>query len=186
MMQLSRALSALSVFALAAVIACGDSGTLEPTVPQKTLGTTGQTDTGKSPPPVTNPTAPKPDSAKPTPPTNPSPGQPGPDTVGNAKPSTDPRLVVGTVIGMGPPSDSANYQKVAGATVVWTSSDGKELARAMTAADGTFSLGSFKPAVYTLTVTPPANGPYKGVQWALPIGEYSPAKVELTVWLGRK
>jgi hypothetical protein len=186
MMQLSRALPAFGVFALAAAIACGDSGTLEPTVPQKTLGTTGQTDTGKSPPPVTNPTAPKPDSAKPTPPTNPNPGQPGPDTLGNAKPSTDPRLVVGTVIGMGPASDSANYQKVAGATVVWTSSDGKELARAVTAADGSFSLGSFKPAVYTLTVTPPANGPYKGVQWAFPIGEYSPAKVELTIWLGRK
>jgi hypothetical protein len=185
MMQLSRALPSLGALAIAAAVACSDSGTLQPDARRTVLGTTGQTDTAKSPPP-TSPTAPKPDSAKPTPPTNPNPGQPVPDTLGNAKPSTDPRLVVGTVMGMGPASDSANYEKVAGATVVWTSSDGKELARAVTAADGSFSLGSFKPALYTLTVTPPASGPYKGVQWAYPIGEYSPAKVDVTVWLGRK
>jgi hypothetical protein len=46
---------------------------------------------------------------------------------------------------MGPASDSANYQKIAGATVIWTSFEGKELARAVTAADGSYTLGSFKP-----------------------------------------
>ena len=168
-MQLTRALPALSALAIVAAVACSDSGTLQPDVPRTTLGTSGQTDTSKSPPT-----------------TNPNPPQTGPDTIGSQKPSTDPRLVAGTVIGMGPASDSANYQKVAGATVVWTSADGKELARAVTAADGSFSLGSFKPATYTLTVTPPATGPYKGIQWAFIIGEYSPAKIDLTVWLGRK
>jgi len=103
-----------------------------------------------------------------------------------ATPSVELRPVSGTVIGMGPPPDSANYQKVAGATVIWSSADGKELARAVSAADGTFSLGSFKPATYTLSVTPPASGPYKGTQWQYPIGEYSPAKVTFTVWLARK
>ena len=137
------------------------------------------------PPPTTSPTPPKPDSGKTTPPTT-NPGQPGPDTAGTVKRSTEPRAVSGTVIGMGPASDSANYQKVAGATVVWTSADGKELARAVTGADGSYTLGSFKPATYKLTVTPPSNGPFKGIEWAFIISEYSPEKVDITVWLGRK
>ena len=87
---------------------------------------------------------------------------------------------------MGPASDSANYQKIAGATVVWTSFEGKELARAVTAADGSYTLGSFKPAAYMLSVTPPSGGPFKGIEWAFIISEYSPAKVDINVWLGRK
>ena len=87
---------------------------------------------------------------------------------------------------MGPASDSANYQRVAGATVVWTSSDGKELARAVTGSDGSYALGSFKPATYKLTVTPPSSGPFKGIEWAFIISEYSPAAVEINAWLSRK
>jgi len=162
--------SALGALAIVTAIACSDSGALGPDAQRTVVATNGQSDTTKSTPPTTNPSTPKPDSGK-TQPTS---------------PSSEPRLVSGTVIGMGPVSDSANYQKVAGATVVWSSSDGKELARAVSAADGSFSLGSFKPATYMLSVTPPASGPFKGTQWSYPIGEYSSAKVELTVWLGRK
>ena len=167
-MQLLRALPALGACAIVAAVACSDSGPLQPDVPRTTLGTSGQTDTSKSTPPTTNP------------------GQPGPDTAGTVKRSTDPRAVSGTVFGMGPASDSANYQRVAGATVVWTSADGKELARAVTASDGSYTLGSFKPATYTLTVTPPSSGPFKGIEWAFIISEYSPAAVEINAWLSRK
>lgn len=168
-MQLTRALPALGALMIVAAVACSDSGTLQPDAPRTTLGTSGQTDTAKSPPT-----------------TNPNPPQTGPDTTGSQKPSTDPRSVTGTVIGMGPASDSTNYQKVAAATLVVTSVEGKELARVVTSADGSFSLGSFKPGTYMITVTPPADGPYKGTQWLFIIGDYSPAKVDLTVWLGRK
>jgi len=185
-MQLLRALPALGACAIVAAVACSDAGPLQPNAPRTTIGTSGQTDTSKSsPPPTTTPTAPKPDSGKTTPPTT-NPGQPGPDTAGTVKRSTEPRAVSGTVIGMGPASDSANYQKVAGATVVWSSADGKELARAVTASDGSYTLGSFKPATYKLSVTPPATGPFKGVEWPFVISEYSPEKVDINVWLGRK
>jgi hypothetical protein len=184
-MQLTRALPLLGGLTVAVAVACSDSSPVAPDVPRTTVGTTGQTDTGKSPPPTTNPGNPKPDSGKPTTPPKTSPPPKGPDTLG-AKPSTEPRLVTGTVIGMGPPSDSANYQKLAGATVVWASADGTELARVTTSADGSFSLGSYKPASYMLTVTPPTSSPYKGIQWAFVVGDFSPAKVDLSVVLGRK
>jgi hypothetical protein len=185
MMQLLRALPVVGVCAIAAVVACSDAGPLQPDAPQTTLGTSGKTDTSKSTPPTTNPSAPKPDSGKTTPPTT-NPTQPGPDTAGTVKRSSEPRPVSGIVFGMGPAGDSANYQRIAGATVVWTSFEGKELARAVTAADGSYSLGSFKPAGYMFTVTPPSNGPYKGIEWAFIISEFSPEKVEINVWLGRK
>jgi len=184
-MQLVRAVPALSIAVVAAAVACSDSGPLQPDAPRTTLGAGGQSDTAKGSPPATNPSAPKPDSGKTTPPTTP-PGQPGPDTAGSVKRSTDPRAVSGVVYGMGPASDSANYQKIAGATVIWTSFEGKELARAVTAADGSYTLGSFKPAAYMLSVTPPSGGPFKGIEWAFIISEYSPAKVDINVWLGRK
>src|SRR6266550_113594 len=103
MMQLLRALPVLGACAIVAAVACSDSGPLQPDAPRTAIGTTGQKDTSRSTPPTTNP------------------GQPGPDTAGTVKRSTDPRAVSGTVFGMGPASDSANYQRVAGATVVWTS-----------------------------------------------------------------
>ena len=184
-MQHVRVLSVFGVCAIAAAVACSDAGPLQPDAPQTTLGTSGKADTSKSTPPTTNPSTPKPDSGKTTPPTT-NPGQPGPDTAGTIKRSTEPRPVSGTVIGMGPASDSANYQRVAGATVVWKSVDGKELARAVTAADGSYSLGSFKPATYMLTVTPSSNSPYKGIEWAYIISEFAPEKLEINVWLGRK
>ena len=168
-MQLLRALPALGACAIVAAVACSDAGPLQPDASRTSIGTSGQTDTSKSgSPPTTNP------------------GRPGPDTAGTVKRSTEPRLVSGTVIGMGPASDSANYQKVAGATVIWSSADGKELARAVTASDGSYTLGSFKPATYKLSVTPPSNGPFKGVEWPFVISEYSPEKVDINVWLGRK
>lgn len=183
-MQLSRALHALGAATIVVVVACSDSGPLQPDASRTTLGTSGKTDTSKSTPPATNPANPKPDSGKTTPPSNPGPT--GPDTVGSQKPSTDPRSVSGIVYGMGPASDSAAYQRIAGATVVWKGFDGKELARAVTAADGSYSLGSFKPASYMLSVTPPASGPFKPIEWAYIINEYSPAKVDINVWLARK
>ena len=94
---------------------------------------------------------------------------------------------------MGPASDSANYQKVAGATVVLSlpadAANGvpeKEIARATSGADGTFSLGSFKPGMYALSVTPPAGSPYDGTHWNFTMGPYSGPKVDLMVWLKRK
>jgi hypothetical protein len=56
----------------------------------------------------------------------------------------------------------------------------------VTAADGSYALGSFKPATYMLSVTPPSNGPFKAIEWAYIISEFSPEKVDINVWLGRK
>ena len=168
-MQLTRAITALGTIAVIAAVACSDSGAVAPDAPLTTLGANGQGDSVNPPPP---------------PPRGPT----RPDTAGSIKPSSEPRLVGGTVVGMGPVSDSASYQKVAGATVIWLSSEGKELGRAVSAADGTFSLGSYKPGVYTYKVTPPAGGPFKSLEgdWAFIISEYSPATISLSVWLGRK
>jgi len=173
--------------AVVLAVACSDSGPVAPNTPLTTLGSSGP-DSGQSPPTTTPPTpgAPGPDSGQtPTPPSNPAPRPPGPDT-GGIKPSSEPRAVTGTVLGMGPASDSANYVKLAGATVTWVGVDGKELAKVVTGADGKFALGSYKPGTYMFSVTPPANSPYKGVQWAFIISEYSPAAIDLTTPLGRK
>jgi hypothetical protein len=192
-MQLTRALPVIGVAAMAVAIACSDSSSTAPDGPQKNV-TAGQTDTGKTPP--TNPTtppAPKPDSAKPTNPTSPTNPTTPPDTGVHLNPSNDPRPIGGTVVGMGPATDTANYQKVAGATVVLSlpadTSNGvpeKEIARATSGVDGTFTLGTFKLGAYTLTVTPPAGSPYKGTHWTFVTGPYSSAKVDLMVWLARK
>ena len=187
-MQLTRALPMLGGVAVVLAIACSDSSPSAPDIPRTTLGTSGQPDSGHAPVPGTpsTPTPPPPDSGKnPPPPTNPNPQPPVPDT-GGVKPSTEPRAVSGTVLGMGPASDSANYVKVAGATVTWTSVDGKELARVVTGADGKFSLGSYKPGTYMFAVTPPSSSPFRGVQWAFIMSEYSPAAIDLTTTLGRK
>jgi len=177
-MQLTRALSVIGVATMAVAIACSDSGSTAPNGPLASVATTGQTDTGKTPP--TNP-------GGPTGPTTP------PDTGSQIHASTDPRLLGGTVVGMGPAGDTANYQKVAGATVVLSipadtaaGTPEKEITRTTSGADGTFSLGTFKLGVYALTVTPASGSPFKSAHWAFLIDQYSPAKVNLSVWLGRK
>jgi hypothetical protein len=191
-MQLKRGVPVIGVAAIAMAIACSDSGSTAPNGPLATVATTGQTDTGKSPTNPSTPPAPKPDSGKTNPnPTGPS--SPPPDTGGQVHTSTDPRPLGGKVVGMGAYPDTANYQKVAGATVVLSlpadTSAGVaevEIARATSGADGSFSLGTFKLGRYALTVTPPAGSPYSGTHWVFLIDKYSSAKVDLSVWLPRK
>jgi hypothetical protein len=178
-MQLTRALSLIGLATIATAIACSDSGSTAPDGPLATIATTGQTDTGKTSP--TNPGNPNGPTTTP------------PDTGSSIHGSTDPRPVIGTVVGMGPVGDTANYQKLAGATVVLSipadTAGGipeKELTRTTSGADGTFALGTFKLGVYAVTVTPPAGSPFKSAHWAFLFDQYSPAKVDLLVWLGRK
>jgi hypothetical protein len=98
------------------------------------------------------------------------------------------------VIAIGAAPDTANYQRVAGATLVvsiaadsTTGNPGTEVARATSAADGSFSFpGTFKLGIYTVTVTPPAGSPYAPKQWPFRITEYSSATVDLTIWLNRR
>jgi hypothetical protein len=194
-MQLTRALPAIGVAAMAVAIACSDSGSTAPDGARTNVATTGQTDTGKTPPtnPAT-PAAPKPDSAKPTNPTSPNNPTPPPDTGVHVNPSSDPRSVGGTVVAIGAAPDTANYQRVTGATLVLsanadstTGTPGTELARATSASDGSFAFpGTFKPGVYSIAITPPAGSPYAAKQWPFRITEYSSAKVDLMVWLNRK
>lgn len=178
-MQLKRVFPVFGFATIAVAIACSDSGSTAPTTgPLATVATSGQSDTGKtSPGNPGNPTGPK------TP----------PDTGSQIHASNDPRLLGGTVVGMGPPGDSANYQKVAGATVVLSipadtaaGTPDKEITRTTSGADGSFSLGTFKVGVYSLTVTPPAGSSFKSSHFAFVIDTYSPAKVNLSVWLGRQ
>jgi hypothetical protein len=192
-MQLKRGLPLMGVAVMAVAIACSDSGSTAPNGPLTTVAAGGQSDTGKTPP--TNPTspAPKPDSAKPSNPSSPNGPTTQPDTGVHPHASTDPRSFGGTVVGMGAAPDTANYQKIAGATVVLAipgdtaaGTADKEIARATTGADGTFALGTFKLGVYMLTVTPPAGSPYKNAHWAFGVDQYSAAKIDLMVWLGRK
>jgi hypothetical protein len=174
-MQLTRALPVIGVAAMAVAIACSDSGSTAPDGPRTNVAA-GQTDTGKTPP-TTNPTNP----------TTP------PDTGGGqVTQSNDPLPYVGTVSGMGPAGDTANVQRVAGATVILAlpadtiaGTPEKEIARATSGADGTFSLGLFKLGRYALTVTPPAGSAYKSVHWNIITGNYG-EKVDLMIWLPRK
>jgi hypothetical protein len=176
-MQLTRALPVIGVAAMAVAIACSDSGSTAPEG-ARTKIVSGQTDTSNGSP--TNPASP----------TNPT---PPPDTGGGqVTVSNDPLPYVGTVSGMGPAGDTANVSRVAGATVVLSlpadTSAGtpeKEIARATSAADGTFSLGTFKLGRYALTVTPPAGSPYKSVHWNIIPGAWG-GKVDLMIWLPRK
>ncbi len=175
-MQLRRVFPVVGFAALAVAIACSDSSSTAPTAgPLANVAASGQSDTGKTPP------------GNPTGPTTP------PDTGSPIRGSNDPRLLGGTVVGMGPAGDTANYQKIAGATVVLSSpgdtasgTPDKELARTTSAADGSFSFGTFKIGVYAVTVTPPAGSPFKSAHWAFLIDTYSPEKINLSVWLGRK
>ena len=176
-MQLTRALPVIGVAAMAVAIACSDSGGTAPDGPRTNVAA-GQADTGKTPP--TNP-------ASPTNPTTPR------DTGGGqVTASNDPLPYVGTVSGMGPAGDTANVSRVAGATVVLAlpadvnaGTPEKEIARATSAADGTFSLGTFKLGRYALTVTPPPGSVYKSVHWNIITGNYG-GKVDLMIWLPRK
>ena len=175
-MQLTRALPVIGVAAMAVAIACSDSGSTAPEGARTKIAT-GQTDTSGSP---TNPTSP----ANPTTP---------PDTGGGqVATSNDPLPYVGTVAGMGPAGDTANVSRIGGATVVLSlpadanaGTVEKEIARATSAADGTFSLGTFKLGAYALTVTPPAGSPYKSVHWNIITSNYG-GKVDLMIWLPRK
>ena len=174
-MQLTRALPLIGVAAMAVAIACSDSGSTAPDGPRTNVAA-GQTDSGKTPP-----------TTSPTSPTNP------PDTGGGpVAHSDDPLLYVGTVSGMGPAGDTANIQRVAGATVILAlpadtvaGTPEKEIARATSAGDGTFSLGTFKLGRYALTVTPPPGSVYKSVHWNIITGNYG-GKVDLMIWLPRK
>lgn len=116
-----------------------------------------------------------------------------PDTISQAKPSSDARKLIGVVHAIGAKPDTSKYELVGGATVVLTLPEdstqgvtGKEIARATSAADGTFSLGTFKPGVYLISVTPPQSSSYTGTHWGFLITEYSAPTVSLGVWLGRK
>lgn len=113
-----------------------------------------------------------------------------PDTSGPR--STTPRTVTGTVNGIGPAGDSANYSRVAGVSVTIRLPDdsaahvrGQTVASAVSDATGHFSLGQVAPGGYILEVIPPAGSPFKGISWGFLIGSWSPNAVELGVWLHR-
>jgi hypothetical protein len=94
---------------------------------------------------------------------------------------------------MGALPDTSKYELVANATVVLTAPEdstagtaGKELARTTSNADGTFTLGSFKPGVYMISVTPPAGSAFAATHWGFSVGTFAPATVDLGVWLRRQ
>ena len=116
--------------------------------------------------------------------------KPAPDTSGPR--STTPRSISGSVNGIGPAGDSANYSKVAGVSVTIRLPDdsaahvrGKTVASAVTDADGNFSLGKLAPGGYIFEAIPPAGSPFKSTYWGFSIGDWSPAAVVLGVWLHR-
>ena len=116
--------------------------------------------------------------------------RPAPDTTGPR--SNTPRSMSGTVIGMGPAGDTANYAKVAGVTVSIRLPDdsaahvrGQTAASAVTDANGHFSFGQVAPRGYILEAVPPAGSPYRTTSWAFVIGDWSPSSVELGVVLYR-
>lgn len=116
--------------------------------------------------------------------------RPAPDTTGPR--STGPRSMSGTVIGMGPAGDTANYTKVAGVNVSIRLPDdsaahvrGQTVASAVTDANGHFSFGQVAPRGYILEAVPPAGSLYQTTSWAFVIGDWSPAAVELGVVLYR-
>lgn len=116
--------------------------------------------------------------------------QPAPDTSGPR--STTPRSITGTVSGIGPAGDSADYSKVAGVSVTIRLPDdsaahvrGKTVASAVTEANGNFSLGVIAPGGYIFEAIPPAGSPFKSTYWGFSIGDWSPNAVVLGVWLHR-
>lgn len=116
--------------------------------------------------------------------------RPAPDTSGPR--SNTPRSMSGTVIGMGPAGDTANYAKVAGVSVSIRLPDdsaahvrGQTVASATTDANGHFTFGQVAPRGYILEAVPPSGSPYRTTSWAFVIGDWSPATVELQVVLYR-
>jgi hypothetical protein len=180
-MRITQTIAVMGLFAAAITVACSDSGPLQPEALKKTLaaGSTagGGTDTAGHTPP---------DTGRHT----------GPDTVGaGGTQNFDPRNIVGVVKGVvGNYPDSVNDLAIAGATLILTTLDdsvagipGKELARAISASDGSFALGAFKPGPYEVHVTPPAGSPFR----ALPVAGFvimpnAPPTYTLRVWLNKK
>ena len=116
--------------------------------------------------------------------------RPAPDTTGPR--SNGSRSMSGTVIGMGPAGDTANYAKVAGVDVSIRLPDdsvahvrGQTVAHAVTDATGHFSFGQVAPGGFILEAVPPAGSPYRTTSWAFVIGSWSPSSVELGVVLYR-
>jgi hypothetical protein len=183
-MQITRTIAVLGLFTAGIVAACSDSGPFQPDAPKPLLGSTGTTakDTAGHNPPDTSHHTP-PDTGSHT----------GPDTVGAGKQNFDPRNIVGVVKGIGTYPDTANYVAIAGATIVLTTLDdsvagipGKELARAVSGSDGSFTLGAFKPGPYMASVTPPAGSPFRGLRWGFIITPFAPATFPLGVWINSK
>jgi len=177
MRDLMRITGLMGALATAAAVACSDSGPSSPDGTRNTGGPARLVDTV-----TTGPTGSGSDTVK-----------AHPDTVSQTKPSADARTLIGVVHAIGAKPDTSKYELVGGATVVLTLPEdsthgvaGKELARATSAADGSFSLGAFKPGVYMVSVTPPAGTSYLGTHWGFLITEYSAPTVSLGVWLGRE
>lgn len=117
--------------------------------------------------------------------------QPGPNP--NGPTSSNPRLVTGTALGMGPAGDTASYSKVAAVAVTIrlpddsaTHTRGQQVAAATSDASGHYSLGSVKPGAYILEAVPPSSSPYKTTSWGFLISEHMPDRIELGVVLYRK
>jgi hypothetical protein len=101
--------------------------------------------------------------------------------------SSAPRLFQGTVHSIGAQPDTTKYEMVGGATVVLSAASGSaEVARAVSNADGTYTLGLVVPGSYRLSVTPPAGSPYKEVSWNISIATFAPATLDVGIWLARK
>jgi len=167
----------MGTLGIATAIACGDNGPSNPDGTKNPGGASRLVDTV-----TTGPTGSGTDTVK-----------AHPDTVSQTKPSSDARTLIGVVHAIGAKPDTSKYELVGGATVVLSLPEdsthgvaGNELARATSAADGTFSLGAFKPGVYMVSVTPPAGSPYIGTHWGFLITDYSAPTVSLGMWLGRK
>lgn len=116
--------------------------------------------------------------------------RPAPDSSGPR--SNTPRSMSGTVIGMGPAGDTANYANVAGVNVSIRLPDdsvahvrGQTVASAITDASGHFSFGQVAPRGYILEAVPPETSPYRTTSWAFVIGDWSPSAAELQVVLYR-
>jgi hypothetical protein len=161
-MSSRRLIGLVAVCGAAIALACGSDGT--------------PTETGGTPLFLTNGS----DSAS----------RPAPDTSGPR--SNTPRSMSGTVIGMGPAGDTANYAKVAGVNVSIRLPDdsaahvrGQTVASAVTDGNGHFSFGQVAPRGYILEAVPPAGSPYQTTSWAFVIGDWSPSAVELQVVLYR-
>jgi hypothetical protein len=193
-MQITRTIAVLGLFTAGIVAACSDSGPVQPDAPKALLGSTGtsakDTAGGHTPPDTSHHTPPDSGGSHTPPDTS---HHTVPDTVGQIKPSNDPRTISGNIHGLGAQPDTTQYDEVAGATIVISTmvdtaahTTGQELGRAVSKSDGSYTLGAFKPGIYTLTVTPPAGSPFAPKQWPLLITQTAPPIVWVTVYLNRK